>query len=102
MFQVTALSARPNTCFFYKQHISNARLKFAKKNRAKDKQHREAELLLFKNYFLSSSTLSSINNREYFKISQPTTKATGTQGLTLSGIVQGQELVYQSEESDQL
>ena len=47
-----------NTPVFYKQHIflSNARLKFAK-NQAKPKHHLEAELLLFENYTLSSSTL---------------------------------------------
>ena len=33
------------------------------KNQANDKQHPEAELLLFENYSHSSSTLSSKNNR---------------------------------------
>ena len=42
--------------------ISNAGLKLAN-NQAKDKQHPEDELLRFKNYSLSSSTLSSENNR---------------------------------------
>ena len=44
----------------------NARLKLAK-NQAKAKQHPEAELLLFENFSLSSSTLSSKNNRRYSK-----------------------------------
>ena len=35
------------------------------KNQANDKQHPEAELLLFENYSHSSSTLSSKNNRTY-------------------------------------
>ena len=38
------------------------RLKFAK-NQARAKQHPKAELLLFENYSLSSSMLSSTNNR---------------------------------------
>ena len=46
--------------------ISNARLKLAE-NQAKTKQHPEAELLLFENYSLSSSTLSFKNNRRYSK-----------------------------------
>ena len=37
------------------------------KAKAKAKQHAEAELLLFENYCLSSSTLSSKNYRRYFK-----------------------------------
>ena len=40
--------------------ISNTKLKLAK-------QHPEAELLLFENYLLSSSTLRSKNNRAYSK-----------------------------------
>ena len=39
-------------------------MKFAK-NRVKAKQHSEAELLLLRNYSLSSSTLSSKNNKRY-------------------------------------
>ena len=46
--------------------ISNAWLKLAK-NQAKAKQHLELELSLFKNYSLSSPTLSSKNNRIYSK-----------------------------------
>ena len=38
------------------------RLKFAK-TQARAKQHPKAELLLFENYSLSSSTLSSTNDR---------------------------------------
>ena len=41
---------------------SNTRLKLTK-NQARAKQHPEAELLLFENYLLSSSMLSSKNNR---------------------------------------
>ena len=46
--------------------ISNARLKLAK-NQAKAKQHPEAEFSLLIYYSLSSSTLSSKNNRRYLK-----------------------------------
>ena len=46
--------------------ISNARLKLAK-NQAKANQYTETGLSLFKNYSLSSSILSSKNNRRYFK-----------------------------------
>ena len=54
----------PYSRFLYKQHIYNqrARLKLAK-NQAKAKQHPVSELLLPKNYLLSSSMLSSKNNR---------------------------------------
>ena len=41
--------------------INHARLKLVK-NKANAKQHPKAELLLFKNYSHSSSTLSSKNN----------------------------------------
>ena len=41
--------------FISKTFISNIKLKLAK-NKAKAKQHTEAELLLFENYSLSSST----------------------------------------------
>ena len=44
--------------------LSNVRLKFAK-NQAKAKQHPQTELLLFDNYLLSSSMLSSKNNGRY-------------------------------------
>ena len=37
------------------------------KKQAKAKQHPDAELLLFENYLLSLSTLSSKNNRRYSK-----------------------------------
>ena len=46
--------------------MSNARLKLAK-NQAKSKQHLDTELLLFENCSLSSSTLSSKNNRTFSK-----------------------------------
>ena len=51
--------------FLSNTFISNATLKLAK-NQAKAKQHPEAELLLFENFSLSSSTLSSENNRRHF------------------------------------
>ena len=38
------------------------------KNQAKTKHHPQAEVSLFENYLLSSSTLSSKNNRAYSKI----------------------------------
>ena len=60
MYMYTLLS------FISSTFISNARLKLAK-NQAKAKQHPEAELLLFENYSLSSSTLSSKYNRGYSK-----------------------------------
>ena len=47
--------------------ISNAWLKLVK-IQAKAKQHSETELLLFENYLLFSSTLSTKNNRKYSKI----------------------------------
>ena len=55
------------TVFFISNtFISNARLKLTK-NQAKAKQHPEAELLLFENYLLSSSSLSFKNNKRYSK-----------------------------------
>ena len=49
---------------FYKQHFyKQHHFEIGKKSKAK--QHPEAELLLFENYSLSSSTLSSNNNRRY-------------------------------------
>ena len=51
---------------FYAFFISEAKLKLAK-NQAKAMQQPEAELLLFGNYSLSSSTLSSKNKRRYSK-----------------------------------
>ena len=52
--------------FISNTFIRNARLKLAK-NQAKAEQHPEAELLLFENYSLSSSTLPSKHNRRYSK-----------------------------------
>ena len=44
--------------FLYKQNFYKQRqAEIGKKNQAKAKQHPEAELLLFENYLLSSSTL---------------------------------------------
>ena len=55
------------TLFFISNaFISNVRLNLAK-NKAKAKQHPEAELLLFENYSLSSFTLSAKNNRRHSK-----------------------------------
>ena len=56
-----------NTRFFHKQHFYKQRQPETGKNQAKAKQHPEAELLLFENYLLSSSKLSSKNNRRYSK-----------------------------------
>ena len=57
-----------HTDFFFVNNtfISNIRLKLAK-NQAKAKQHAKTELLLFENYLLSSSTLSSKSNKAYSK-----------------------------------
>ena len=52
--------------FISNTFLSNARLKLVK-NLAKDKQYPVAELLLFENYSISSSTLSFKNNRRYSK-----------------------------------
>ena len=55
------------TSFFISNTFrSNAKLKLAK-NQAKAKQHPEAELLLFENYSLSFSALSSKNNKLFSK-----------------------------------
>ena len=51
--------------FFYKQHFYKQRQTELAKNQAKAKQHSKVELLLFENYLLFSSTLSSKNNRRY-------------------------------------
>ena len=57
-----------NTRFSYKQTLTrNTRLKLAK-HQANAKKHSEAELLLFENYSLFSSTLSSKNSRRYSDI----------------------------------
>ena len=60
----------PTTGFFYTVnkffYISNTRLKLTK-NQAKAKNLPEAELLLFENYPLSSSILSSKTNMCYSK-----------------------------------
>ena len=52
---------------FYKQHFYKQHQAEIDKNQAKAKQHTEAELLRFKNYSHTSSTLSSKNNRTYSK-----------------------------------
>ena len=52
--------------FMSNTFINNARLKIVK-NQAKAKQHLEARFLIFENYSLSSSTLSSKNNKRYSK-----------------------------------
>ena len=56
-----------NTRIFHKQYFYKQRQPETGKNQAKAKQHPEAELLLFENYLLSSSKLSSKNNRRYSK-----------------------------------
>ena len=55
-----------HTCFISNTFINNDRLKLAK-NKAKAKQHPQAELLLFENYSLSSSRVSSKSNSRYSK-----------------------------------
>ena len=51
-----------NTLFFLSNtFISNAMVKLVK-NQAKAEQHPEAKLLLFENYLISLSKLSSTNN----------------------------------------
>ena len=54
-----------NTRFFVISNtfITNNRLKLTK-NQARAKQHPEAKLLLFENYLLSSSTLSSKSKKK--------------------------------------
>ena len=52
--------------FISNTFISNVRLKLAK-NQAKAKQNHEAEHLLLENYLLSSSKLSSKNDKRYSK-----------------------------------
>ena len=55
-----------NTRLFYKRHfLSNPRLKLS--YQAKAKQHPEAELLVFENYSLPWSRLSSKTNLKYSK-----------------------------------
>ena len=57
-----------HTLFSYKQHLHKQhQAEIGKKKWAKAKQHPEAELLLSESYLLSSSTLSSKNNRAYSK-----------------------------------
>ena len=51
--------------------ISIARLKLAK-NQAKAKQHSDTELLLFENYLVSPSMLSSKNTADILKNKQKT------------------------------
>ena len=55
--------------FISSTFISNTRLQLAK-NQANTKQHLEAKLLLFENYSLSSSTLSSKIIRDILKDAQ--------------------------------
>ena len=61
--------------------MSNAKLKLAK-NEANAKQHPEAKLLLFENYSHSSSTLSSRNNRTYFRTYQQKNKCAHIHEIT--------------------
>ena len=55
------------TRFFYKQNFYKQSQAEIGKNQGKAKQHPETELLLFGNYLLSTSTLSSKNNRRHSK-----------------------------------
>ena len=55
-----------NAFFISNTFISNIRLKLAK-NQEKAKQHPDAELLLFEDHSLSSSSLSFKNSRAYSK-----------------------------------
>ena len=50
---------------FYKQEF--IKLSQLAKNQEKSKQHPEADILLLKTFSLSSSSLSSKNNRRYSK-----------------------------------
>ena len=52
--------------FISSTSINNVKLKLAK-NQAKAKQHPEVELLLFENYSILSSKLTSKNSRRYSK-----------------------------------
>ena len=64
----TEISKSVSHAFFISNtFISNTRLKLTK-NQAKSKQHPEAKLLLFENYSLSSSMLSSKNNWRFSKM----------------------------------
>ena len=65
-FPTPFLLVLPITTGFF---ISNIRLKLAE-NQAKAKQHSEAEILLFENYSLPSSTLPPKNKRRYCKKSR--------------------------------
>ena len=53
--------------YFYKQHFYKQPQAEIGKGQAKAKLQPEGELLLFENYSLSSSTLSSRNNGRYSK-----------------------------------
>ena len=55
-----------HTFFISNTFVSNTYLKLTK-NQVKAKQHPNAELWLFENYYLSSTTLSSKYNTTYFK-----------------------------------
>ena len=65
VFQVFEYAAH---AFLYKQNFYwKKQAEIDQKNQAKAKLHNETELLLFENYLLSSSTLSSKNFRAYSK-----------------------------------
>ena len=68
--------------FLHKQHFYKQRqAEIGKKNQANAKQHREAELLLFENSLLFSSTLSSKNSRRHSK------KCTKNKNLCLNVLI---------------
>ena len=58
--------ATSNT-LFYMQHLYKQCQTETTQNQAKVKQYPEAEILIFENYLLSSSKLSSKNSRRYSK-----------------------------------
>ena len=65
-FDVTIFASQFSTRnFFYKEHFYKQRQAEIDKKSSKAKQHTEAEVLLFQNYSLFSSTLSPKTNRRY-------------------------------------
>ena len=61
-FKVFAVGQKLIYTLFYKQHFYKQRQLKLAKNQANAKQHPEAKLLLFENYFHSSSTSSPKKN----------------------------------------
>ena len=69
-------SEKVYTIFLSGSFINNTRLNLAK-NQAQTKQHHEAELLLFENDSLSSSTLLSENNLRFIVMKMRLTMENG-------------------------